>query len=136
MSRQSLALYGLTLLAMLPLDIIWLAFVARTFYQSQIGALLLDSPSIVPAVAFYLLYGAGIVFFALLPAARAGNWTTALLNGAFLGLVAYGTYDLSNLATLKGFSTTVALVDLAWGTVMTATAASGTFLVARSLKVI
>ncbi len=136
MGRQYLALYGLALLAMLPLDIIWLAFVARTFYQSQIGALLLESPSMVPAIAFYLLYGAGVVFFVLLPAARSGDWTTALMNGAFLGLVAYGTYDLTNLATLKGFSTTVALVDLAWGTFMTATASTAAYFVARFLKVI
>jgi uncharacterized membrane protein len=127
--RQVLILYGCTALVMLPLDVVWLSTMGRTFYKEQLGSLLLERPAMLPAVAFYLLYAAGVVFFAVMPAVREQSLLTALLNGAVLGLVAYATYDLSNLATLKGFTTAVGLVDLAWGTVLTAlTAFSATLL--------
>jgi uncharacterized membrane protein len=114
---------------MLPLDVVWLSTMGRTFYKEQLGSLLLERPAMLPAVAFYLLYAAGVVFFAVMPAVREQSLLTALLNGAVLGLVAYATYDLSNMATLKGFTTAVGLVDLAWGTALTAlTAFSATLL--------
>jgi uncharacterized membrane protein len=72
----------------------------------------------------------------LWPAARDGAWTTALLYGALFGFLAYATYDLSNLATLRGYTTTIALVDLAWGTVLTATAATLTFLIGRYFRLV
>jgi uncharacterized membrane protein len=121
--RQVLILYGCTALVMLPLDVVWLSTMGRTFYKEQLGSLLLERPAMLPAVAFYLLYAAGVVFFAVIPAVREQSLMTALLHGAVLGLVAYGTYDLSNMATLKGFTTAVGLVDLAWGTVLTAVSA-------------
>jgi uncharacterized membrane protein len=129
--RQILALYGCTALVMLPLDVAWLSTMGRTFYKDQIGGLLLERPAMAPAIAFYLLYAAGVVFFAVMPAVREQSIATALLHGALLGLVAYGTYDLSNLATLKGFTTAVALVDLAWGTALTAATAAAATLLGR-----
>ena len=129
--RQILILYGCTALVMLPLDVAWLGTMGRTFYKEQLGGLLLDKPALLPALAFYLLYAAGVVFFAVIPAVREQSLATALLNGAVLGLIAYATYDLSNMATLKGFTTAVGLVDLAWGTVLTALTATGATLLGR-----
>ncbi|MFO1147947.1 MAG: DUF2177 family protein [Alsobacter sp.] len=129
--RQILILYGCTALVMLPLDIAWLGTMGRTFYKAQLGDLLLEKPAMLPALAFYLLYAAGVVFFAVIPAVRDQSLATALVNGAVLGLVAYGTYDLSNMATLKGFTAQVGLVDLAWGGVLTAATATGASVLGR-----
>jgi len=130
-AKQAAILYGLALVVMLPLDIVWLSTVGTGFYRDQIGALLLDQPRLVPALAFYLLYGAGVVLFAVSPAVASGSALQAALWGALFGFFAYMTYDLSNLATLRGFTTAFALVDIAWGTVMTAVVAGVTLEVAR-----
>ncbi len=78
-----------------------------------------------PAVLFYLLYIAGILYFAVLPAMGDGRWQTALLQGAVLGFLCYATYDLTNLATLKSWSVKVTVLDIIWGTVLTGGAALG-----------
>ena len=135
-AKQAAILYGLALVVMLPLDIVWLSTVGTGFYRDQIGALLLDQPRLVPAAAFYLLYGAGVVLFAVSPAVASGSALQAALWGALFGFFAYMTYDLSNLATLRGFTTAFALVDIAWGTVMTAVVAGVTVAVSKRLGVI
>ncbi len=132
---QFLSLYGLTLLVMLPLDILWLSTAGPTIYKREIGPLLLDKPALGPAAAFYFLYGVGVVVFAVSPALRDGAWTTALLYGALFGFMAYATYDLSNLATLRGYTTTIALVDIAWGTALTAVSAVAVFLIATYFRI-
>ena len=104
-------------------DALWLGVVIKDFIASELGGLLLDSPRKVPALVFYLLYVFAIVVFAVLPALRNQSALSALALGALLGLCAYGTYDLSNLATLQRWSTRFALVDIGWGTVLTALAA-------------
>ncbi|GHA17078.1 membrane protein [Devosia pacifica] len=106
-----------------PLDYIWLSTVARTFYQRELGSLLLDNPNLVIAGLFYAAYVAGLVILVAGPAE--GNILKALGLGAVLGFVAYGTYDLTNLSTVRGFSPTVAMVDIAWGTALTAISAAG-----------
>jgi len=135
-AKQAALLYGIALLVMLPLDIVWLSTVGKGFYRDQIGALLLDQPRLVPAAAFYLLYGAGVVLFAVSPAVASGSALQAALWGALFGFFCYMTYDLSNLATLRGFTTAFAVVDIAWGTVMTAVVAGVTVAVAKRLGVI
>jgi uncharacterized membrane protein len=112
---------GITILL---LDFIWLGFIAQSFYRAEIGHLMADKPNLVIAALFYLLYAVGIIIFAVDPAIRSGNFRTALMYGALLGFFAYATYDLSNLATLKGFSVKLAIVDMAWGTVLSAVAAA------------
>lgn len=101
-------------------DAVWLSLVANSFYKSQIGSLLMDKPNFVAAVAFYLIYLLGLVVFALSPALEKGDWKLALGLGALLGFVAYSTYDLTNLSTLKGFTVKLAVVDIMWGTILTA----------------
>lgn len=105
----------ITALAMLPLDAVWLTLMADPLYRARLGGLLLPAFAPLPAVLFYLLYVTGIVL--LVP--RAG----AAWRGGLLGLVAYGTYDLTNQATLAGWSWAVTGADLVWGTLLTGTAA-------------
>lgn len=109
---------------MAVIDAVWLSVIANKFYKSQIGSLLLDKPNMSAAVAFYLIYVLGIVMFVLHPALERGSWMYALLYGALFGFVAYATYDLTNLSTLKGFTLKLVLVDLAWGTLLTAAVAT------------
>jgi uncharacterized membrane protein len=105
-------------------DFLWLGIVAKDFYQAQIGALLLTRPDMTVGAIFYLLYVLGIVIFAIAPALGTGSCLKAAVSGALFGLFAYATYDLSNLATLIGWSVRLTLVDMAWGTFMTGVAAA------------
>lgn len=115
--------YLATALVFLGLDFLWLTRISPAFYRSRIGELLLEQPNFTAAAAFYLLYVTGIVYFAVVPALAAGSWSTALVSGAVLGLVAFGTYDMTNLSTLKGWSLQISLVDMIWGMVITAISA-------------
>lgn len=121
--------YVSTAVVFFALDYVWLTRVAIGFYRQNIGELLLATPNFAPAGIFYLFYVIGLVYFAVMPALTASSVVTALLNGALLGLLAYGTYDMTNLATLKGWSLSVSLVDMAWGAVLSATAAAAGYLV-------
>jgi uncharacterized membrane protein len=123
--KRFLLLYAATALVLFPLDAIWLGVVARKFYVSGLGDLMLPQPRWGVAAAFYLFYVAGVVWFASLPNLGASSVVGALLAGAALGFIAYGTYDATNLATLRGYPVSIALVDLAWGTVLTAVSAAG-----------
>ena len=125
--------YCSVLVVMLGLDSIWLTATADPLYRAQIGALMLPAFKPVPAIAFYRLYVVGVVVFAVLPALAVASWRFAASRGALLGCVAYATYDLTNQATLRGWSTMVTLADLMWGTTLTATAASVGYVITRRL---
>jgi len=116
--------YIVTAIVFLGLDAIWLSQIALGMYRRELGGLLLDKPNLPIAGLFYLLFVVGIVVLAILPALNGGTWINALLLGAVLGLVAYGTYDITNLSTLRNWSLTVTLADLAWGTALTAVSAT------------
>jgi Predicted membrane protein len=118
-----LAAYGGTAIVFFGLDLLWLTVLGIGFYRAEIGHLLLDSPNLVPAGVFYLFYIAGLVGFAVLPAANAQSWVWALVAGVALGLLAYGTYDMTNLSTLKGWSLKISIIDLVWGGFLSGTAA-------------
>ena len=115
------------------IDAVWLSAMSRYLYRPMLGDLLLDTFSVPPAVIFYLLYVAGIVIFAVSPAFETGRWVTAAVNGALFGLCAYATYDLTNQATLKGWPLTVTLIDLGWGTALTAAAATLGYVTANAI---
>ncbi|WJH40348.1 DUF2177 family protein [Aliirhizobium terrae] len=125
--------YVATTVAFLGLDFLWLGTVATGFYKSRLGDMLLNQPNFVAAGVFYLFYVAGIVYFAVQPALVSGNWTTAAIAGAILGFIAYGTYDMTNLATLKNWSPAVSAVDMAWGTVLTSFSAVVGYFVTQKL---
>lgn len=109
---------------MLVLDGIWLSLMASRLYRPGLGGMLRDSFALPPAIVFYVVYVVGFTVLAVLPGLSAGRWTAALWRGAVFGFVAYATYDLTNLATLRGWPLSVTLADLAWGTVLTALAAA------------
>lgn len=113
------------------IDAVWLTTMANRLYRPVIGSIMADKPDMKAAVAFYLISIAATVFFAVAPALKEGNWTRALINGAFLGFACYATYDLTNQATLNVWSTRLTLIDLAWGTVLTSTCAVAGFFAAR-----
>ena len=125
--------YITTLIVFLALDFTWIGILARPIYQHEIGGLLLKDFNALPAVIFYLLYIVGVVLFVVTPAMRDRQWQRAALMGAAFGLVAYATYDLTNLATMRGFTLKITLIDLAWGAFATAVASTVGYAVARRL---
>ncbi|MDR6945901.1 putative membrane protein [Pseudomonas sp. 2957] len=126
--KKALIAYVSTLLTFLLLDGIWLGLLMAPTYRELLGSLMLDKPLLLPAAVFYCLYVIGCVVFVVLPAL---SWQRAAKLGALLGLVAYGTYDLTNWATLRDWSVQVSLMDWAWGTVATAVACTVGYLVAK-----
>jgi len=126
--KKALIAYVSTLLTFLLLDGIWLGLLMAPTYRELLGSLMLDKPLLLPAAVFYCLYVIGCVVLVVLPAL---SWQRAAKLGALLGLVAYGTYDLTNWATLRDWSVQVTLMDWAWGTVATAVACTVGYLVAK-----
>ncbi|HLV82265.1 MAG TPA: DUF2177 family protein [Devosia sp.] len=118
-----LILYAACALIFFPLDFIWLSTMGKGIYQREIGSILLPNPNLLVAGLFYLAYLVGVV--ALVAAPAEGDVLKALALGALFGFVAYGTYDLTNLSAMKGFTPTIAAVDMAWGTFLTGVSAAG-----------
>ena len=121
--------FFVALLVFAAIDVFWLGIVANKVYNKYIGKLLLVKFKAIPAIIFYLIYIAGLVVFALQPALEAKSLSEAILRGAFFGFVAYATYDLTNLATLKGWSRTLTYIYLAWGTVLTCAVVTISYLI-------
>jgi uncharacterized membrane protein len=117
----------------LGLDFAWLGFLARNAYRSWIGGLMRDELNVSAAVLFYLVYVVGLVIFAIAPALKAGSWQTAALYGALFGFFAYGIYELTNYATLKDWPFAMVVVDMAWGTALSAFAAIAGYAITRHL---
>jgi uncharacterized membrane protein len=115
----------------LALDAVWLTLASARLYQADLGAMLAPSPRLGPAAAFYLIYLTGLFGFCAVPASRAGGPRSALVRGAAFGLVAYATYDLTNQATLAVWSMRVTILDLAWGSAVSAASAWVATLVLR-----
>lgn len=111
--------YFLTLVVFLAIDMVWLLFLAKKFYNEQLGYLMGKNPNLIAALVFYLLFVAGLLFFVIYPAMASGSWRNALVAGLFFGLVTYGTYDLTNLATIKDWPVLITVVDLVWGSFVT-----------------
>lgn len=117
------------------LDSLWLSKMGPGLYRPIIGEIMADQFRVVPAAIFYFLYIFGIIIFAVNPAFRTGEWTTALIYGGLLGFFCYATYDLTNYATLKIWSTKITIVDIIWGTFATGTsAAAGSWIVMKFFK--
>jgi uncharacterized membrane protein len=117
----------------LAIDLVWLGWLGRGLYQAEIGPLLRQPFNLPAAGAFYVLYITGLMIMVIWPAFQAQSVLQALLRGALLGLIAYGTYDLTNLAVMKGFTTKIAIIDMAWGTLLTGAVSALTVLVGTKL---
>jgi uncharacterized membrane protein len=129
-----LKLYASTFAAFFLIDMIWLGFVARTFYRQQIGFLLTERPNWTAAFAFYFLFVAGLLVFVIVPSIGTGSLRKAILLGAFFGLVTYATYDLTNLATVAKWPIAVTIVDMLWGATLAAAVSICGFYAGRWLQ--
>lgn len=121
-----IAVWLFTTVLFIAIDMVWLMGIARSTYVAEIGGLLRDKPDLAAAGAFYALYATGLIIMVIAPAIRSQSVSQALIYGALLGLVAYGTYDLTNLSVAKGFTARIALIDMAWGTVLTGIVSTAT----------
>ncbi len=126
-------LYLIALPVFFAIDMLWLGVIAKNFYRRQIGHLMRADVNWPPAVIFYLLFVLGLVFFVIYPAVSRESLKTALLAGAFFGFIAYATYDLTNLATLKSWPLLVTVVDLLWGTFLGLSVSGITYLIATNI---
>jgi uncharacterized membrane protein len=126
-------LYLTALPLFIAMDLLWLGVVAKNFYNKQLG-FLIGPINWVSAILFYLLFIAGLVVFVIMPAFQKGSWTHALLFGALFGLVTYGTYDLTNLATLKNWPVLVTVVDLLWGAFLGAFVSAAAYVIVTKMS--
>jgi uncharacterized membrane protein len=113
-----LKLYFVTLAAFLAIDMVWLGLVARPFYHKYLGWLMAAHPNWLAALMFYLLFVVGVLVFVVVPGVEEDSLRTTLLRAALFGLIAYATYDLTNLATVKDWPLVVTVVDMIWGTAL------------------
>lgn len=117
---KNFAIYTSFLVALIAIDLVWLLGIARNLYRDQLGDLMSSEPKLLAGLAFYLLYALGVCIFVLVPALSKQSLIYALQYGALFGLFCYMTYDLTNLAVIRSFPTQLALIDIAWGSFVTA----------------
>ena len=126
------AAYATTLVVMLLVDLPWITVIAKSMYREGIGHLMADNANLPAAVAFYLIYAFGLIWFGLAPHAEAPGIWKAAGSAALFGFIAYATYDLTNLATLRNWPVGLTLADLAWGPFVSAVStAAGKFVFDR-----
>ena len=131
---QIVILYFITLAIGLIIDLIWLGLMNSRFYKSQLAGLMSDKVNWLPGILFYLLFIAGLLILVVIPAFNNESWVSAMLLGGLLGMVAYGTYDLTNLASIKNWPVPVTVVDIIWGTVFSATVATISYFIASAIS--
>ena len=119
--------YALTFVVFFIVDMAWLGFIAKDLYKKYLGDLLSEQVNWTAAVIFYLLFIVGIFIFAILPSVEKESLSSAITLGALFGFFTYATYDLTNLATLKGWPTTIVFIDIVWGAVLTAIVSTAGF---------
>lgn len=117
-------LYIVTAIVFLALDVVMLRKVMYPLFSSNIGPMMLEDLRMGPAAVFYLFYVVGVVWFVSIPALNVGSIAQAFFAGAVLGALAYGTYEFTNFATLKGWTAQMVMVDVIWGAVLTGTSAA------------
>jgi uncharacterized membrane protein len=129
--RSPIIAYFSGLIVMGVLDGAWLSFATSRIYKPGIGPLMADKPVASAAILFYLIYAAGVAYLITLPALAAGSAGSALARGAVLGFIAYGTYDLTSLAILRGWPVNVTIIDMIWGAILTGISAASAYLITR-----
>ena len=126
--------YLLTTVVFFAIDMAWLGLIAKNLYRKYLGTFLSDTVNWTAAIIFYLIFIVGIFLFVINPAIEKQSVIRAIVLGAVFGFIAYATYDLTNQATLQGWSVAVTLADLAWGTTVSALAATGGYLIAGFVR--
>jgi uncharacterized membrane protein len=128
---QLVIAYVTALIVFIPVDATWLSVMGNLLYRPILGDILLPSLRIAPAVVFYAVYPVGIVVFAAMPALKSGGIGSAIGCGLLFGAIAYGTYDLTNYATLRNWNLQLTVLDIAYGAIATAAAAVAATLAVR-----
>jgi uncharacterized membrane protein len=131
MNSKLIISYFLTTVVFFAIDLVWLGVVAKGLYSKYLGAFLSDQVNWTAAIIFYLLFIVGIFIFAILPAVDKASLSNAIVMGALFGFFTYATYDLTNLATLKGWPLTIVFIDITWGAVLTATVSAAGYAITR-----
>ena len=132
---QFLKLYFLAVPVFFVIDMIWLGLIASGFYKAQLGELLTKNINWIAAISFYLIFIFGIIFFVVVPTLGKNSIMVTVLYGAIFGFIAYATYDLTNLATLKNWPLTLALVDMFWGATLSASVSVVVVIVSKWLHI-
>lgn len=130
---KMLALYGITTVVFFAIDLVWLSTATSRIYAPYLGDLLAPKPNLPVAAVFYLFYVVGILALAVVPGLREGAIMGALWRGALFGLLAYATYDLTNLATIRDWPWQVSVIDMVWGTTLNTVVAGAGYLAGRWL---
>ena len=125
--------YGLTTIVFFAIDMLWLGLIAKNLYRKYLGGFLSDNVNWTAAIIFYLIFIAGIFYFAILPAHEKNSLFKAILSGALFGFIAYATYDLTNLATLKNWPLPIVFIDMAWGAVLTGLVSTAGYFIVKWL---
>lgn len=128
-----LRLFLIALPVFFAIDMVWLGLIAKNFYRAQIGHLMKANVNWAAALIFYGIFLIGLVVFVIAPAMEKKSIGHALFLGALFGLVCYATYDLTNLAVAKDWPILVTVVDMVWGTVLSASVATVTYFIAQKI---
>ena len=131
---KNFAIYFSFLVALIAIDLVWLLGIAKNLYRSEMGDLMASEPKLLAGLAFYLIYALGVCIFVIAPALSKQSLLYALQYGALFGLFCYMTYDLTNLAVIRNFPTQLALIDIAWGSLVTALCASFAYWVGERIS--
>ena len=123
--------YAATAVVFLLMDAVYLRFIGGALYRAALGDYLVEPVRVGPAVAFYVIYVLGLVYFAVLPGLASGHWVGALGRGAAVGFIAYATYELTNYATLARWTPALVAADMAWGTIVSAVGATAGYAALR-----
>lgn len=126
--------YLLTFVVFLAIDLTWLGFIAKDLYRKYLSGFLTNQVNWTAAIIFYMLFIVGIFIFTILPAVEKNSLTSAITLGALFGFFTYATYDLTNLATLKGWPVTIVIIDIIWGTVLTALVSTAGFYIVKYVR--
>jgi len=125
--------YLLTFMVFLMIDMLWLGVIAKNIYQKYLGDFLTDSVNWTAAFIFYFIYVVGISIFVIYPSINKGSVYHVILMGALFGFFTYATYDLTNLATLKGWPLPIVFIDIIWGSVLSAVVSLSGFYIVKWL---
>ena len=128
---NNLKVYFITFCVFFLVDIVWLGFISKSLYNNYLGHLMAPNVNWYAALIFYFMFIAGLVFFVINPSIEKQSLLYAILAGGFFGLIAYGTYDLTNLATIKDWPVNITIIDLIWGTFLNATTSAITYLIVQ-----
>ena len=126
--------YALTFAVFIVVDLIWLGFIAKSLYAKYLGSFLTENVNWTAAIIFYLIFVAGIILFVVYPSVEKDSFLNALVMGAIFGIVTYATYDLTNLATLKGWPLEIVIIDIFWGAVLSTIVSGSGFYIFKYLN--